>query len=114
MNLYADYSRRLESTDELYLAPEASSTADLLLFFDRLFDSVNGSASSGQPGKELRRLVTETSDHLTVWRDSLPVLQSMFYSSDKGKLITTSIKNWVHNIRACIIIFALQVIFVGL
>jgi hypothetical protein len=37
MNLCADYSRRLESTDELYLAPEASSTADLLLFFDRLF-----------------------------------------------------------------------------
>ncbi|KAH0819600.1 hypothetical protein GEV33_003191 [Tenebrio molitor] len=95
-------SRRLESTDELYLAPEASSTADLLLFFDRLFDSVNGSASSGQPGKELRGLVTETSDHLTVWRDSLPVLQSMFYSSDKGKLITPSIKNWAHNIRACI------------
>jgi hypothetical protein len=37
MNLCADYSRRLESTDELYSAPEASSTADLLLFFDRLF-----------------------------------------------------------------------------
>jgi hypothetical protein len=53
-NLYADYSRRLESTDELYLAPEASSTADLLLFFDRLFDSVNGSASSGQPGRVAR------------------------------------------------------------
>jgi hypothetical protein len=67
-----------------------------------LFDSVNGSASSGQPGKELRGLVTETSDHLTVWRDSLPVLQSMFYSSDKGKLITPSIKNWAHNIRVCI------------
>ncbi|CAH1382042.1 unnamed protein product [Tenebrio molitor] len=26
----------------------------------------------------------------------------MFYLSDKGKLITPSIKNWAHNIRACI------------
>nr|CAH7716003.1 unnamed protein product [Callosobruchus chinensis] len=43
MHLAAKDSADLPQTSEFYLDPQASDTADGLLFFDKLFDSVNGS-----------------------------------------------------------------------
>jgi hypothetical protein len=54
MNVAARTSVELSPDSEFYLDPKASETADLLMSFDRLFDSVNGTLLYPLPGKELR------------------------------------------------------------
>ncbi|KAF2900482.1 hypothetical protein ILUMI_05701 [Ignelater luminosus] len=49
------------------ISPKATETAELLLFCDKLFDSVNGSTSNPQFGKEFRSAITSTSPHLAFW-----------------------------------------------
>jgi hypothetical protein len=50
MNVAARTSVELSPDSEFYLDPKA----DLLMFFDRLFDSINGTLLYPLPGKELR------------------------------------------------------------
>ena len=45
-------SRDLNNSSEYYITPAASDTADVLEFFDKLFDSINGSSMFGTPKKE--------------------------------------------------------------
>ncbi|XP_025831294.1 uncharacterized protein LOC108735562 [Agrilus planipennis] len=47
----------------IILDPSANDTADLLLFFDMLFDSFNGSQVKSSIGKRLRCMVKHNSDH---------------------------------------------------
>jgi hypothetical protein len=54
MHVAARISSELTPESEFYLTPKAVDTADLLLFFDKLFDSVNGSAQLPPPGKNLK------------------------------------------------------------
>lgn len=54
----AKVSAQLVETSEFYLNPKATETADLLLFFDRVFDSVNDTLRYPLPGKDLRCVVT--------------------------------------------------------
>nr|CAI5845827.1 unnamed protein product [Callosobruchus analis] len=53
MHIAAKVSAHLPETSEFYLDPQASDTADCLLFFDKLFDSVNGSLLTPPPGKKI-------------------------------------------------------------
>nr|CAI5851318.1 unnamed protein product [Callosobruchus analis] len=53
LHLTAKVSINLSETSEFYLHPQASDTADCLLFFDKIFDSVNGSLLTPPPDKEL-------------------------------------------------------------
>ncbi|KAH0815119.1 hypothetical protein GEV33_007672 [Tenebrio molitor] len=64
MHVAARISSELTPESEFYLTPKAVHTADLLLFFDKLFDSVNGSAHLLSPGKNLRSVVTQKSEHV--------------------------------------------------
>jgi hypothetical protein len=53
-------------------------TAEILYFFDRLFDSVNGSNKQPRKGKSLRCGISDTSAHLNFWtNEALPFLQEM-------------------------------------
>ncbi|CAG4954875.1 unnamed protein product [Parnassius apollo] len=58
-------------------------TADLLLFFDDLFDSVNGSYSEIVGRKKYRAAVTSTSPHHNLWNYSIPILKSMKFFDPK-------------------------------
>jgi hypothetical protein len=49
-----------------------------MYFFDRLFDSVNGSNKQPRKGKSLRCGISDTSAHLNFWtNEALPFLQEM-------------------------------------
>jgi hypothetical protein len=54
MNVAARTSVELSPDSEFYLDPKVCETADLLTFFDRLFDIANGTLLYPLPGKELR------------------------------------------------------------
>ncbi|CAG9137607.1 unnamed protein product [Plutella xylostella] len=78
----------------------AKETADILILFDDLFDSVNGSYSKVQSGKIYRSAVTPKSRHHQLWRDSIPVLKSMKYINKDGKTaVVPSLSSWVKTIE---------------
>ncbi|KAL1512446.1 hypothetical protein ABEB36_002037 [Hypothenemus hampei] len=94
----------LTSDDSNNIPKEAASTAEFLLFMDKVFDSVNGSSLKRKRGKTLRCAVTERSIHKEFWREAINVFQSMRFidSTNKGRtrnFVLASLKNWVHTIR---------------
>ncbi|CAH2992232.1 unnamed protein product [Chilo suppressalis] len=61
------------------------NTAEIVLFFDQLFDSVNGaSILSHKKGKPLRTAVTEKSPHHKFWQDSIKKLETIKYVDTAG------------------------------
>ncbi|KAI4468158.1 transposase protein [Holotrichia oblita] len=72
----------------------ASDTADFLLFFDKVFDSINGSTIKPQNGKLLRCAVTSSSDHIEFWNEAVRVLSTIKFlkevtNADGLKMITS-------------------------
>ncbi|CAG2061725.1 unnamed protein product, partial [Timema podura] len=66
-----------------YMNPEATDTADLLLFFDELFDSVNGVLLVSRDGKPLRTALTQNSPHLPFWDRAMTTLRSMEFREER-------------------------------
>ncbi|KAH0813360.1 hypothetical protein GEV33_009431 [Tenebrio molitor] len=74
-------SEELQLSSQYYLDPAASDTSELLLFFDQLFDSVNGSQFKSQDGKTLRSAVTDATNHIPFWESSIVTLKSMYFTA---------------------------------
>ncbi|XP_047027534.1 uncharacterized protein LOC124641571 isoform X2 [Helicoverpa zea] len=86
--------------EEGKLEPTAKETATILMIFDRLFDSVNGSFNEINNGKIYRAAVTPRSPHHKLWNDSLPILKSMkFFKNDGKSAIVPSLSSWVKTIE---------------
>ncbi|XP_074025793.1 uncharacterized protein [Leptinotarsa decemlineata] len=82
------------------LAPEAADTGEVILFLDKLFDSLNSSQKTAPAIKPLKGGLMKESGHEKFWRDSLQILNSMkFFSNKKQKFVSTpSITNLKHTI----------------
>lgn len=68
------------------------------MFFDKLFDSVNGNYSKPIKGKMYRSAVTPKSPHHKLWHKSLPVLQSMKFLGRRA-VVVPSISSWIKTIK---------------
>ncbi|XP_045481781.1 uncharacterized protein LOC123685934 [Harmonia axyridis] len=90
--------------DNNKLPPEAVDTAELILFMDKLFDSLNTSKRLAPSGKPLQGGVTTGSPHLAFWRSSIPFLQNMkFFCKNKNCLVSVpSIRNFIFSVRGFI------------
>ena len=80
----------------------AKDTAELLLFNDKLFDSVNGSTKYASNGKEFRCGINDSSRHIQFWQqEAIPLLETMALevnkSKDKSK--PPSLKNWMFTLK---------------
>ncbi|KAI5633405.1 hypothetical protein NE865_13910 [Phthorimaea operculella] len=69
--------------DKGILPSECKETADVLLFFDNLFDSVNGSFEKNKHAKPLLGPATPTSCHKKVWEESKTMLREMKFLNPK-------------------------------
>lgn len=82
---------------------KAEDTATLCLFFDKLFDSVNGSYDKVVDGKIFRTAVKPNSPHHQLWRESLKVFDTMYFvnpvSKERSKPQPPTLKNWVKTIK---------------
>lgn len=79
------------------------NTAEIVSFFDDLFDSVNGASvySKKNKGKPLRHAVTEKSINHAFWKDAVKKLQSKKFIDTKGKEITVpSLTNWIVTLKS--------------
>ncbi|KOB72446.1 Uncharacterized protein OBRU01_12245 [Operophtera brumata] len=83
--------------DKGILPKECKDTADLLMFIDKLFDSVNGSyTKKKQFAKPLLGPVTPKSCHHKTWNEAKTVLKTMSFVHAPGvKKIVPTINNWV-------------------
>ncbi|XP_023312155.1 uncharacterized protein LOC108913363 [Anoplophora glabripennis] len=74
----------------------ATGTAEILSFFDTLFDSVNGTSLYGEGGKKLKCIVSQTSGHIQFWRDARRSLCNMYFMKDgtTEKCTPPSLINW--------------------
>lgn len=80
--------------------PEAAHTAELFLFFEKLFDSLNVSFHKVMEGKIYRTSVTKNSIHHTLWNDSLKVLSTMKFLGKNGKPVKVpTLTNWITTIK---------------
>jgi hypothetical protein len=96
MKVRAMTSIDLDPSSEFYLKPQASHTADLFLFFDQQFDSVNGNHLKPPPEMELRGVVTQQSRHVSIWTSAIPILNSIYFVNSNNPvkhIITPSLKN---------------------
>ncbi|CAK1601872.1 unnamed protein product, partial [Parnassius mnemosyne] len=78
------------------------NTAEIISFFDDLFDSVNGTSYNKiSKGKALRQAVTEKSSHHKFWREAILRLQSIKFIDDQGKETSVpSLKNWITTLKS--------------
>lgn len=76
-------------------------TAEMVLFFDRLFDSLNGHTL--KPEKPLRVAISQNNiPHFPFWERAVKRLQRMRFVDPKTKNPTTDstvLKNWISTIR---------------
>lgn len=89
---------------QLSLDAEATHTADLILFLDKLFDSLNSGQRTGPPGKPLKAAVSKNTEHFHYWYQAIQILNSMkFYCPQKKRLVTVpSLKNLIHTLKGFI------------
>ena len=59
----------------------AYDTVQIIMFFDKLFDSLNGEKGATNILKPLRSAVTKTSGHLRVWKKAITSLKQMYFSA---------------------------------
>jgi len=82
---------------------KAGDTAILCLFFDKLFDSINGSYDKVVVGKIFRTTIKPNPPHRQLWRESLKVLDTMYFvnhvSKEHSKPQPPTLQNWVKTIR---------------
>ena len=57
----------------------ASDTADFLLLFDKIFDSINGSSMRVGTRKPLRCAVSSRTQHVEFWQKVIPILESICF-----------------------------------
>jgi hypothetical protein len=97
-------SQELQLSSQYYLDPAASDTSELLLFFDQLFDSVNGSQFKSQDGKTLRSAVTDATNHIPFCESSIVTLKSMYFTAPGSTkpVRTQSSKNWIFTFQSFI------------
>uniref|UniRef100_A0A1Y1NHP2 THAP-type domain-containing protein n=1 Tax=Photinus pyralis TaxID=7054 RepID=A0A1Y1NHP2_PHOPY len=76
----------------------ATETAELVLFMDKCFDSVNGSKYVQE--NRLRCAVSKDSPHFDFWLEALKVFESMrCLRSNGSKYKPPTIHNWVHTLK---------------
>lgn len=75
-------------------------TANVIKYFDNLFDSLNGGGGS-DPGKPLKGPVRKNSLHLSFWKDSIANLKNMHFQREgsREKLVPPSLKNFILTIE---------------
>ncbi|KAL0881407.1 hypothetical protein ABMA27_001275 [Loxostege sticticalis] len=85
------------------LSKECQDTADVIIFFDSLFDSLNGSFDNHKKrsGKPLLGPVTPHSQHKKEWSKAKNILRSMKFVDSKGIRTASvpSLKNWLTTIE---------------
>ncbi|XP_061721631.1 uncharacterized protein LOC133528306 [Cydia pomonella] len=85
------------------LDPSSKETADVILFFDELFDSVNGGFMNEKkrPGKDLLGPLTPKSSHQSVWTKSKEVLKTMKFVTPQGhrKSHVSTVPNWLRTLE---------------
>lgn len=90
----------ITAPDGSKLTEDALGTANVLKFFDSLFDSVNGHLKSSTL-KPLKGCIHNQSPHFNFWRESTNVLKSMYFiDNNKQRCVPPSIRNWVVTINA--------------
>ncbi|KAJ8911831.1 hypothetical protein NQ315_012561 [Exocentrus adspersus] len=84
--------------------PVQIDTANLILFLDKLFDSLNSSRKTGPPGKPLKGGVQNDSVHIQFWYDAIKILESMkFYCTENSRFVKVpSILNLIRTLKGFI------------
>ena len=96
-------SMMLKYAENGILPKKFSNTAEILLFFNDLFDSVNGSYE--YDSDQLKGPVTESSLHFPFWNYALCMLSEMkFYDKATGKVTnrTSVLKHFASTIKGYI------------
>ena len=93
-------SRSPSVDGSIVMCAEAQDTLDLCLFFDMVFDSVNGGRNVFD-WKVLRRPVRELSQHVTTWDNGIKILKTMEFiprkATDRPKPVV--LKNFVSTLE---------------
>jgi len=79
---------------------EGRDTAEIIFFFDELFDSVNGHALKSE--KPLKAAISYNSPHFPFWKTAIKRLRKMrFVDAKDGRPLksSTTLRNWIFTIR---------------
>lgn len=84
---------------EIRLSQNADGTAEIILFFDELFDSFNG-----KKGQGLSSIINTNSNHIAFWQEAINKLRRMQYvEKESHNLIRRNspkcLRNWIWTIQ---------------
>lgn len=84
-------------SDKGIIPSECKDTADLLLLFDKLFDSLNGSYNKkGKHGKPYLGALTPNSIHHKMWNSAKKCLKTMHFVNKHGReRCVPTVSNWL-------------------
>lgn len=85
--------------EEIILSKNASTTCEVIRFFNDVFDSFNGKSSQG-----LSSIITSTSGHILFWQEACNKLRKMSYvDKQTWKIFARNapkcLKNWIWSIK---------------
>lgn len=83
------------------LPPSAMGTAQLVLKFDSLFDSVKSSTLHSP--KELKRAISEKSGHINFFKEAITFIKCLKVYDVTGRI--TCLKGWVISLNAILLIW---------
>lgn len=96
LNLYF-----ISFTDKGILPAECQETADLILFMDNIFDSVNGSYKKNKNAKPLLGPARPNSIHNETWVEGIKMFKSMSFIASNGKKESVpTVENWVWTLKS--------------
>ncbi|KAK5647951.1 hypothetical protein RI129_002843 [Pyrocoelia pectoralis] len=91
-------------SNEYSLDPAASDTAELLLFMDTPFDSLNGHNVKCESSKPLKGGVREDTGHQQYWSETIKILKTFKFMDPRRKVFVQipSPKNLIHTLKGMI------------
>ncbi|XP_045463307.1 uncharacterized protein LOC123672980 [Harmonia axyridis] len=104
-NTVGSLMKRISEWDIKYkcsLPSEAADTAELILFLDKLFDSLNVSKIRNTQGKFLKEPITTKSEHEIFWKKSIKIFENMYFYDEKKQknVVVPTIKNFIWTLKA--------------
>lgn len=84
------------------VSKEAQDTAELLLFFDVLFDSCNGTLPYAIQHKPYRCAISASNPHFKFWEQAEKILDSMRFviSETKKVLLPEALDKWTYTLKS--------------
>ena len=100
------FADEADATGRFIMNKRAYETVKIIMFFDKLFDSLNAEKGDEKQCKPLKSAVTTTSNHVRFWNQAIKSLKNMYFQTEgtNERKVPPSLQNFIFTIQGFITI----------